>query len=234
MNSKNNFETFLSISNKEFLIYAKEKDSNRKLFDNKFKITETENDKYLELLDKFLDENIFKIEKILKSFVNNIIVIIDNQEDLSIGISFKKKNYGKFLNKDDLSHLLNDSKNQIKENYDNWFIAHMIITQYILNDKKYDYLPTDVTSESICLDVGFICFSREYLKKLENILNKYHIKIKQFVNANYLKNCFKNDEINIFSMCEKIINGYNENEIFLVPKYRKNKGFFEKFFNFFS
>ena len=110
----------------------------------------------------------------------------------------------------------------------------MIITQYIINDKKYDYLPKDIDSEYICLDIDFICFSREYLKKLEKILNKYHIKIKQFVSANYIKKCFKNDEIDIFSMCEKIIDGYNKNEIFLVPKYKKNNGFFEKFFNFFS
>ncbi len=234
MNSENNFDTFLLISNKEFAIFTKDKNNNKKLFDNKLIIEETENEKYLDLLDRFLSENIFKIEKILKSFVNNIILIIDNKEDLKIGTSFKKKSYGKILNKDDFNHFLNDSKNQIKANYDNWFIAHMVITQYTIKDKKYDYLPTDIKSEYICLDIDFICFSREYLKKLENILNKYHIKINKFVSANYVKNCFKDGEINIFSMCEKIVDGYNENEIFLVPKYKKNEGFFEKFFNFFS
>jgi len=234
MNSENNFETFLSISNNEFLIFTKDKNNDKKLFENKLMFEETEIGKNLILLDKFVNENIFKIEKIIKGFVNNIIIIIDCFEELKIGTSFKKKSYEKSFSKDDLNHLLYDSKNQIKANYDNWFIAHMIITQYIINDKKYDYLPADVDSEYICLDIDFICFSREYLKKLEKILNKYHIKIKQFVSANYIKNCFKNDKINIFSMCEKIIGGYNKNEIFLVPKYKKNNGFFEKFFNFFS
>ena len=234
MNNENNFETFLLISNKEFLIFVKDKINNKKLFDNKLVFEETKNEKYLELLNKFLDDNIFKIEKILKSFVNNINLIIDNKEDLKIGISFKKKNYDNLLGKDDLNHLLNDSKNQIKANYDNWFIAHMIITQYTINDKEYDYLPTNIKSEHICLDIYFICFSREYLKKFEKILNRYHIKIKQFTSANYVRNCFKKEKINIFSMCEKIIDGYNENEIFLVPKDKKNKGFFERFFNFFS
>ena len=37
-----------------------------------------------------------------------------------------------------------------------------------------------------------------------------------------------------FLMCQKIIDGHNNNEILLVQKTRKNQGFFEKFFNFFS
>ena len=56
----------------------------------------------LDILKKFLEDNIFKIEKILKSFVNNINLIIDNKEDLTIGISFKKKNYDNLISKDDL------------------------------------------------------------------------------------------------------------------------------------
>ena len=91
MNSENNFETFLSISNKEFLIFTKEKNNDKKLFENKLLFEETENGKYLILLDKFVDENIFRIEKIIKGFVNNIIIIIDCFEELTIGTSFKKK-----------------------------------------------------------------------------------------------------------------------------------------------
>ena len=37
----------------------------------------------------------------------------------------------------------------------------------------------------------------------------------------------------IFSMARKIINGHNPNEVSLINKSLKNKGFFEKFFNFF-
>ena len=52
--------------------------------------------------------------------------------------------------------------------------------------------------------------------------------------VNYLKDYSRDDVIDIFSMCKKIIQGHNKNEILLVPKKRENKGFFEKFFNFFS
>jgi hypothetical protein len=35
-------------------------------------------------------------------------------------------------------------------------------------------------------------------------------------------------------MAHKILNGYNDNEILIVPKIELNKGFFEKFFQLFS
>ncbi len=48
----------------------------------------------------------------------------------------------------------------------------------------------------------------------------------------------ENCNINIIlienKMTKKIINGHNPNEVKLVNKTRENKGFFEKFFNFFN
>ena len=41
-------------------------------------------------------------------------------------------------------------------------------------------------------------------------------------------------DINFFEMTSKIIGGYNKNEVKLVNKVSKNKGFFEKFFDLFS
>ena len=35
-------------------------------------------------------------------------------------------------------------------------------------------------------------------------------------------------------MSKNIIEGCNKNEVFLINKTRKNKGFFEKFFEFFN
>ena len=76
--------------------------------------------------------------------------------------------------------------------------------------------------------------SKDFIKAIEIIFNKYHIQVKQFLCGKYIRNSFEEDQTNIFSMCEKIIDGHNENEIFSIPKFQKNKGFFEKFFNFFN
>ena len=45
--------------------------------------------------------------------------------------------------------------------------------------------------------------------------------------------CRTNQE-EIFAIAKKIIKGHNPNEVTFVDKMRKNKGFFERFFSFFS
>ena len=42
------------------------------------------------------------------------------------------------------------------------------------------------------------------------------------------------EDDDIYLMSEKLIDGYNKNEILLINKNQENQGFFEKFFNFFS
>ena len=77
--------------------------------------------------------------------------------------------------------------------------------------------------------------SNEIIKNLEEILNKYQISLSQIVDADYVREFLNNkDNENIFLMTKKILSGYNPNEVLLVNKSNKNKGFFEKFFNFFS
>ena len=49
-----------------------------------------------------------------------------------------------------------------------------------------------------------------------------------------LKNIQKNQNLDFFQSMSKIIDGSNTNEVKLVQKISKNKGFFEKFFDFFS
>ena len=69
---------------------------------------------------------------------------------------------------------------------------------------------------------------------LDKILEKYHIKIKQYLNTRYIKNFTKVENIKIPEMAYMLKNGYNNNEVILVPKNKENKGFFEKFFQLFS
>ena len=65
--------------------------------------------------------------------------------------------------------------------------------------------------------------------KLSNQIN-----IKNILSYKYI-NSFKNSaQDNIFDIAERLMNGLNQNEILLINKSSKNKGFFEKFFNFFS
>tara|TARA_E500000178_G_scaffold106804_1_gene106541 strand:- start:492 stop:1196 length:705 start_codon:yes stop_codon:yes gene_type:complete len=234
MNNENNFETFLYYSDKRLSISVQQSDKDSKFYEKSVLLDENLNNLHLDKFNEFLNSNIFKIEKSLKKFIKNITLIIDHKELFKITLSLKKKIYGNPLNNDSLSSLLKDARNQIKENYNDKIITHMIVDKYLIDGKYFSNLPEKIKCENVCVDLYFICLSEDFIKKFEQIFSKYQIKIKQILSADYIKDCFKDDEIDIFSMCKKIIQGHNKNEILLVPKKIKNKGFFEKFFNFFS
>ena len=50
----------------------------------------------------------------------------------------------------------------------------------------------------------------------------------------YIKNFFKDEKGELSEKALKLKDGLNVNEVILVPKNIKNKGFFEKFFQLFS
>ena len=234
MKNEDNFEVFLYYSDNKLSISVRQIYNESKFYERSIDLDKNQNNLKLDELDVFLDLNIFKIEKSLKKFIKNITLIIEHPELLKITLSLKKKNYGNYLSSILISSLLKDARNQIRENNNNRIITHMVIDKYLIDGKYFSYLPENIKCENLCLDIDFICLSEDFVKKFEQSLSKYQIKIKQIISADYIKDYFKGDEIDIFSMCQKIIQGHNRNEILLVPKKTKNKGFFEKFFNLFS
>ena len=91
MNEAIDFETYLVISNDKFEIYLLDLKNFKNLYKKEFKY-QTELEKIdLNLLDEFLEKNIFSIEKVAGSFVNKINVIIQNKTILNLDLSVKKK-----------------------------------------------------------------------------------------------------------------------------------------------
>ena len=238
MNNENSFETFLYIGKKKISILIWKNDTKDKLYENEFILKNDSINSELSQLEKFLSSNILQIEKYLKRFIKNIILIIDHEEPFKIKLSLKKKNYGNFLNDKSLGLLLKDARSQIKENYNDKIITHMIIDKYLIDENSFSSLPDNIKFDNLSLEINFVCYSKDLFNELKKELGKYHIEIKQILSASYIRDYFRNDEkdkkMDIFSMCQKIIDGHNNNEILLVQKTRKNQGFFEKFFNFFS
>ena len=88
MIENSDFETFLYISKNKYQIFVYDKNNLKNLYNKEI---ENNNEIELNILSKFLDDNIYKIEKMIKNFIRNIILIIEDDEVLDIGISLKKK-----------------------------------------------------------------------------------------------------------------------------------------------
>ena len=234
MNKELEFETYLSISPYEFEIYLLDKKNLNNLYENKLIIKHPNNFINFNLLTVFLDKNIFKIEKMIGMFVENIVLIIDNNKVINLNFSIKKKNYQNNISKNFLESMLIDAKDLFAENYHNQKIMHLIIKKYIIDGNQYLLFNEKLNGDKFCIEVQFISISNKFLFEIDKVLEKYQIKIIQYFDGNYIRNLFKNQDIHFAEMIYKVQNGFIENEVKLIPKNRKNLGFFEKFFQLFS
>ena len=227
------FETYLYLSSNKFEVFLFNKKDNKNLFQETLILKNNFDFKDFTELTKFLDKNIYKIEKLIGNFIKNIFLIIDNENNLIIKLSNKKK-LENSVNKESLVNTLINLKNLINENYKNQTIIHILINdQLVHRDTEISLIDnTDISSQ--CLEVKFITLSNNLILTLSKILQEYQIKILKFTDGKYVKNFFKEDELELSLATHRLINGYNDNEVILVPKSAKNQGFFEKFFNFFN
>ena len=106
-----------------------------------------------------------------------IILIIENEENLQVSISFKKKNYEGGINRKFLENNLIELKDLFKENYLDHKIMHMVIVNYIVNEKKHSLLNSSIDGEYLGLEVNFIAIENSLVFALDKVLEKYQIKI---------------------------------------------------------
>ena len=145
-----------------------------------------------------------------------------------------KKSYETSLKQKSFSSNLTELKDLFKKNYQDQTIMHMCIINYIIDGKRYSSFDSKLINDYFCIEVSFIVIDNKLVFAFDNALEKYQIKIKQYMCGNYMNNFIGDtgDEISIIA--NKLRNGLNINEIAFAPKHRKNKGFFEKFFQLFS
>ena len=231
MIENSDFETFLYISKNKYQIFVYDKNNLKKLYHEEI----GNNDEIeLNILSKFIDDNIYKIEKMIKNFIRNIILIIQDDKVLDIGISLKKKNYEKNVNQKQLENSLVEVKDIFKENYQDLLIMHMVIVE-----KENNLLLNNANNSDdyLFLEVNFISIPNNFTFNFDKLLENHQIKIKRYMSDDYIKSFFdkkSKESMELFIMANKINDGLNKNEVQLVSKGRENKGFFEKFFQLFS
>ncbi len=232
MNEILEFETYLSISQTKFGIYLFDTKNKYNLYEKEISFEKTNFINYSQL-KQFLDNNVFRIEKLVGKFIENIFIIIDDENILNTQIGIKQKNYQPSKSKVYLQNSITSAKDLFKENYPDEKIMHIIIKNYLIDGKNYFYLQDNLEYEQLNLVVQFKTISNEIIYNLNKLLQNYQINIIKFLDGNYLKNFF-NEDIQISKMAFDILNGCNVNEVMVVQKKTKKLGFFEKFFQLFS
>ena len=221
------FEIFLYVSKDKYQIFVHDKNNSMNLY-----IDEIKNSDEIELniLSKFIDKNIYKIEKMIKKFIRNIILIIENDKVLEVSIALKKKNYEKNIDQKYLETSLVEIKDIFRENYKDQIIMHMIVVENDTND--YNFLLNN--DNHLYLEIDFISINNNYTFYFDKLLESHQIKISRYMSFKYIKNYISEDFTELSKMANKLNNGLNKNEVQLVSKNVEKRGFFEKFFQLFS
>ena len=234
MNKEIDFETYLIISYGKFEIFLLDIKNHKDIYQEEFKFRDFSEKLDFNLLNDFLENNIFKIEKLAGNFVNNINIVIENKSILTSNISIKKKNYTGEITSVILESMLTDVKDLFKENYNQYKLIHMIIDKYIIDGVSYSSLQDQISNDEICLEIKLISIPNLLILEIENILKKYQIQVNNYLNKGYVKDFFLDKQLDISQMAHKLKNGMNKKEVQITSKYTKKIGFFEKFFQLFS
>ena len=226
------FETFLYLSRNQCVIFVENKRTLKSLYKEEIKITDEMYPDDLNKLSKFLDRNIYKIEKLVGNFIKDITLIIENDRILNVDIGIKKKDHTQFLNQDYLKNDLIEVKDLFKASYQNQVIMHMLIINYDEDGNKN--FSNDFDENNLYTVVKFISISNSLTSILDKLLEKHQIQINQYMSGEYIKNFIGEDLGELSMMASKLKNGFNKNEVTLISKNIENKGLFEKFFQLFS
>ena len=210
MIKETDFEIFLYVSKNKYQIFVYDKNNSKNLY-----IDEIKNDDEIELniLSKFIDENIYKIEKMINEFIRNIILIIEDNNVLEIGISLKKKNYEKNIDQKYLENSLVEVKDVFRENYKDQIILHMFVVE---NDKNEDNFLSN-NDNHLYLEINFISITNSFTFFFDKLLESHQIKISRYMSFKYIKSYISEDFTELSMMANKLNNATPLNEtLFLI------------------
>ena len=91
MNKENELQYYLSVSPNKYGIYLFDTKNLTNLYKEEIILYNDTNYQNYNELKKFLDDNIFKIEKLSGKFIENIFLILEDKKIFNLEIGIKKK-----------------------------------------------------------------------------------------------------------------------------------------------
>ena len=117
MSKENELQYYLSVSPNKYGIYLFDTKNLKNLYKEEIIFHNDTNYQNHDELKKFLDDNIFKIEKLSGKFIENIFLILEDKKIFNLEIGIKKKNYNISVTKEYLENLLVEAKDLFRESY---------------------------------------------------------------------------------------------------------------------
>ena len=106
MNKEEELENYISISPNKFGIYLFDKKNLNNLYNKELIVDNNSGSLDFNTLEKFLDNNVFEIEKLSGKFIENVFFIFEDNKIFSLDMGIKKKNYNVSIKKEHFENSL--------------------------------------------------------------------------------------------------------------------------------
>ena len=230
MTNRDRFSTYLLVKDNQVSIYVKNNDNLEIVFLKKKKINKNSNSFLNQEVELFFLEKIEEIENKIKLFIENIVLIIEDKDVFSIGLSIKQKIENRKISEEDLKNLLSSGLHQIYKYYSNYIIIHYLIDRFNIDGQITKDIENKMINSYLSIDLRFIGLENKIADQYKNLFKKKQISLEKVISVKYLKEFDDENDDNFINIASKIDDGYNKLEVKLIPKKAKKKGFFENFF----
>ncbi len=165
-------------------IYDAEILNNNLFFEEKIDFTREEN----AFKDNIIFNLIDKAEKELGQHLNEIILMMDSSSIFSLDYSIKKNYEKKKILEQDIDYLINQSENEIKINYKEKDILHIIKHKILLDGQIINEIETITTKSSkLIIELKFILIDKKISNKLKELFLKKQISVKNVFCTSFIK-----------------------------------------------
>ena len=236
MIENDDFINLFVIKKNSFLVRCFSRFDHTCLYKNEIILEDHQIDSKKNIFKYFLDDNIYKIEKNNNQFVRDIYLVVDDEKFLTINLCIKKNILGDLNFEKESLNLISKIKNEIKLNYKEFSIIHILIDNYLVDgvEFKFDKNLSSIYCKDFSIVITFVLMPSFIILDYQKVFADYQISINKIVSGEYLKDYSLLEKANYFDAALKILLGNNPNEVIILSKKQENRGFFEKFFHLFS
>lgn len=206
------------------------------LYKNEMILDDHQNDLKKNKFKNFLDDNVYKIEKNNKQFIRDINLVIDDDKFQTVNLCIKKNISGDLNFEKERLNLISKIKNEIKLNYKEFSIIHILIKNYLVDgiDVKVEKSLVSKVCKDLSMEITFILMSSFNIIEYQKVFADYQISINKIMSGQYIESYSQLEKVNDLDAALKVFLGNNPNEAIILSKKHENRGFFEKFFHLFS
>ena len=182
--SKKDFFNIIDLGASKIRLSVYDKNFNEKYFKSRSIKLLSDNLNYFKALEDIIKDS----EKKISSHIQDVILIVDPLELLTIEISLSKNLDGEAKLLKVYDSLILELNQIINNYYSNYSIAHIVLDSCIVDSKIFNELPKhNKEIKDIKANFKLICFSKKEIKFLKDHFSKININVINFFCTSYVK-----------------------------------------------